>query len=378
MTLTEVISAKLEMLSCGIRFDSEFLAYYAREQGLIERRRAYGMGDQALAVTRVPPEFWLDNGIICAVNHNPDSPWTLLREDDAFVVRNGKRSYPVTFPPSPTCYGKPLPTGKRVEQVLTVYGDCTLGLFSPGHCYFFDDDRECKFCSLGPAREHASDHLMKVTAQNAASAVQMAIELEPDRFRRVLLNGGTARELDKAFRSQVAILKNVQSLGLPPEFELDLISMPPRDLSLFDEFEPVGDRLAMSIEIFDPEIFATLCPGKDEDYGRQRFMDAYAAAVESLGKGRVYAGLVAGLEPLDSILTALDTFADMGVVPAVAVFHPDDQSKLISHPRPESDFLERVLEKMSQVYADNGFIPLIEGSGRNSLDTEAYRMGLNA
>ncbi|MNR46163.1 hypothetical protein D3C85_1650940 [compost metagenome] len=86
-------------------------------------------------------------------------------------------------------------------------------------------------------------------------------------------------------------------------------------------------------------------------------------------------GLVAGMEPLESIIEGIEYFGNMGIVPAVAVFHPDAGSQYSGKTRPSIDFLLTLGQKMSEIYRREGFRPLIEGSGRNSLDTEAYLGG---
>jgi hypothetical protein len=374
--LTSDIELKLDVLSSGITLDDTFLDFYASSMELIEKRRAYGTGETTVATIgkRIPPEIFLESGIICAVNSCSNSEWSLVRDNGENFLVNGSKKHRVTFPARPRCYGKVLSDGSLLEQTLTVYGNSTLGLFSPGHCYYFNDDRQCRFCSLGAARDSLSDHAMKIKANLANEAVEVAVSLEPSRYKRVLLNGGSIRDYDKGYRIQCRILKAVRD-GRAGHLPRHLIAMPPENHDLFREFAEVGDKMAMSLEIFDPELFDQICPGKSQDYGREHFLKAYEVAVSILGPGRVYAGLVAGLEPLDSVIKAIEFFGSIGVVPAIAAFHPDSGSKFADVPRPTPEYLAQVLEAMAEVYGKYGFEPLIEGSGRNALDTEAYLLG---
>lgn len=374
--LANDIELKLDILSSGIALDESFLDFYASSVDLIEKRRAYGTGETTVATInkRMPPEFFLGSGIICAVNSSANSTWSLVRENDESLIVKGEHKHKVTFPLRPQCYGKTLSDGSRLERTLTVYGNSTLGLFSPGHCYYFNDERQCRFCSLGAARDSLSDHAMKIDAKLANEAVEVAIALEPTRYKRVLLNGGSIRDYDKGFRIQTRILEYIRD-GSAGHLQRHLIAMPPQNHDLFHEFAEVGDKMAMSLEIFDPKLFAEICPGKNQDYGRGHFLKAYEVAVSILGPGRVYAGLVAGLEPLDSVLKAIEFFGSIGVVPAIAAFHPDSGSIFADVPRPSPEYLSQVLEAMAEVYGKYGFEPLIEGSGRNALDTEAYLIG---
>jgi biotin synthase-related radical SAM superfamily protein len=171
------------------------------------------------------------------------------------------------------------------------------------------------------------------------------------------------------------LLERVKEYNLQSTLDYHLISMPPKDFRLFDRFKKNGNNMSMSIEVFNPILFNEVCPGKSRDYTRELFLSAFEAAVEVLGRGNVYAGFVAGMEPLESIIEGIEFFGEMGVVPAVAVFHPDAGSQYSNRQRPSIDFLKKVGKTMSDIYHREGFQPLIEGSGRNSLDTEAYLGG---
>jgi hypothetical protein len=372
MTLRSV-ELKLELLSHGVAYGPGFLERYAEATQHIEKRRAYGSGDLAIVGKRVPQEAFVGNGIISGLNHSLLSPWALSYDGDTPVVKRGSEVYPVSFPSRPSFYGTALSNGVPWERIGTVYGDKTLGVFTPGHCYYFNDDLQCRFCSLGPARKTVSDHLMVVQPDVATEAVQVAIESDPDRFKHVLINGGNIRNYDHGFTKQVAVHRAIASLDLPGHVERHLISMPPKDHALFEQFAELGGTLAMSMEIFDPELFKVICPGKAANYGQQHFLNAYRAAVDVIGKGNVYAGLVAGLEPLDSLIEAMEYFGEMGAVPAIAVFHPDENSLYADHPRPTVDFLQAAGEALARVYKKYNFRAFITDSGRNAIDTEAYR-----
>jgi hypothetical protein len=375
--LTNTVNLKLELLCNGVSFTRDFLEYYQAQMDHIEKRRAYGTGDSIILSSsiRTPQEIILEGQIISAANHNPNSDYRIALEQETPVLKHGKKTIKITFPRRPTSYGKHLSNGELFEQHITVYGNSTLGIFSPGHCYYFNDGHECKFCSLGSARDSLSDHKMRIKGSMAGEAIGMAINNESDRYKRVLLNGGTIPNYDKGYSIHMDLLEQVKNKNLQSRLDYHLISMPPKDFRLFDRFKKIGNNMSMSLEVFNPRLFSEVCPGKARDYTRERFLAAFEAAVEVLGRGNVYAGFVAGMEPLESIIEGIEYFGDMGVVPAVAVFHPDAGSQYSNRRRPSMDFLKLLGKKMSDIYRREGFQPLIEGSGRNSLDTEAYLGG---
>ncbi|KPA88273.1 hypothetical protein PF66_05174 [Pseudomonas asplenii] len=375
----EMVNLKVKVLCNGVNFSSDFLEYYQIHDNGIEKRRAYGVGDSAVldSHARVPQEIILDRQILVAANYNPRSDHVVDLDKGVPVLRSGDKVVRVGFPGRPESYGKKLSNGEFFERYVTVYGDSTLGIFSPGHCYYFNSGRECKFCSLGRARDDFSDHKMRVKGDIAGEAVNLALKDDGERYKRVLLNGGTIPDYDKGYSNHLNLLSRVKEIN--SEFNLDyhLISMPPKDFHLFERFKEIGNNMSMSLEVFNPELFSEICQGKSDDYTRERFLAAFEAAVEIIGRGNVYAGFVAGLEPLESIIEGIEYFGRMGVVPAVAVFHPDFGSQYIHKQRPSLEFLTALGRKMSEVYRREGFRPLIEGSGRNSLDTEAYLGGFS-
>lgn len=371
------VSLKLEMLCHGVNFSDAFLNYYKNQLGSIEKRRAYGTGDGVVLDTsiRTPQEIILSSQIIAAANYNPSSAILIDIVNNGPVLRYKTNVIIITFPKRPLSYGKQLSSGEVFEKYITVYGNSTLGVFSPGHCYYFTDGRECKFCSLGAARHGLSDHKMRVRGELAGEAVSLAVMDESTRYLRVLLNGGTIPDYNKGYSMHLDLLERIKNSNLKTSLEYHLISMPPIDFRLFERFKSLGNKMSMSLEIFNPTLFSEVCPGKAQDYTRDRFLNAFEAAVEILGHGNVYVGFVAGMEPLDSLIEGIEYFGSKGVVPAVAAFHPDAGSKYSGYPRPSTKFLNSLGKKMSEVYKREGFEPLIEGSGRNSLDTEAYLGG---
>ncbi|QJP97096.1 radical SAM protein [Pseudomonas fluorescens] len=372
--LFDTVKLKLALLANGVNFSRDFLEHFQTEVNHIEKRRAYGTGDSVIInpTIRTPQEIVLDGDIITAANYNPHSKYKIILERNTPALSYNKNIIDITFPARPKSYGKILSNGELFEKHLTIYGNSTLGIFSPGHCYYFNDGHECKFCSLGSARESLSDHRMRIKGDIAGEAVAMAVKDESRRYRRVLLNGGTIPNYDKGYGMHIDLLNRVKEKNAHNHLDYHLISMPPKDFRLFEKFKAVGNNMSMSLEVFNPGLFSEVCPGKSRDYTRDRFLEAFEAAVETLGRGNVYAGFVAGMEPLESIIEGIEYFGQMGVVPAVAAFHPDASSQYSARKRPSVEFLSSIGKKMSEIYQREGFRPLIEGSGRNSLDTEAY------
>ena len=136
--LTAIVSLKLEILCHGVNFSDAFLNYYKSQPGSIEKRRAYGTGDSVVIDTRIrtPQEIILEGQIIAAANYNPSSAILIDIVNQRPILRYKDNVVSISFPQRPLSYGKQLSSGEMFEKYVTVYGNSTLGIFSPGHCYY--------------------------------------------------------------------------------------------------------------------------------------------------------------------------------------------------------------------------------------------------
>ena len=98
----------------------------------------------------------------------------------------------------------------------------------------------------------------------------------------------------------------------------------------YDALKEMGvNRVSFCFEIFDPERFRETCPGKHREYGLQRYLDAIAYCAE-LGRRRLSrtepwvtnGEIIAGLEPPESSIRAIDWITSVGAIPTVCVFRP--------------------------------------------------------
>ncbi|MBS9432542.1 hypothetical protein C6H65_05180 [Photorhabdus luminescens] len=367
------IELKIRVLCSGLKYDKNVICEYSK-RNFIPKRRAYGTGDSSKLETThsVPQEVILEDGTIIACNYNENSDYDLIYKNGNFYIKADNNFFKVIFPIKPDIYGIELSDGSRVEEYVTVYGDTTLGFFSPGHCYYFNDGRQCKFCSLGEARNSLSDHKKSIRPSKVIEVMNIIEANNINRYKRVLINGGTTRNYDIGFEMHKQLLISLKPFCEKNNLNSHLISMPPRNLNKIKGISEFVDSWAISLEIFNAKLFDQICPGKSQDYGRNNLLEAYLAAVSELGEGNVYVGFVAGLEPLNDLVQGMEFFSKNGIVPAIAVFHPDHGSEYQNHPRPVFEDIYKTYAEMHKLYQKYGFKPFIIGSGRNSLDTEAY------
>jgi hypothetical protein len=90
-----------------------------------------------------------------------------------------------------------------------------------------------------------------------------------------------------------------------------------------------ANRISFCFEVYDPDIFGAVCPGKARVYGLQGYLDAVDACTRLVSKRRftldpwvVNGEIIAGLEPPESSIAAIDWMTERGATPTVCVFRP--------------------------------------------------------
>lgn len=346
-----------------------------------ENNFPYGYSNDVVRELGISPsELRVEDGkneIAIGLHFRDDSPWTLSTTDgnQLKLSCDGVKIADVGFNPKPRFFGETLSNGQPAEKVAVMYGLHALSFFTRGWCYYFVKDIACGFCSLNPTREELGKGNVKNTAPKIAKeAAELAFSLDGDRIFYVNHCAGTHVDNDLGLTHQMDVLKAVMEVT-PPGVKHHMLTMPPDTLSLIGDLKKSGlGTLNFAIEIFDPDLFREICPGKDQLYGYDKFMEAYKAGVQAFGSGNMYANFVGGLEPVESMEEGFEYFARQGIVPSVNVFHPDPKSRLADRKPPSVDYLIRVAKAQSKIYSDYGLSSIYpRGGSRNSLDNEVYK-----
>ncbi len=375
-----VVELKAQLLSNGVSIDKSVLVNYDKQ--FIEKRRAYGIQDpdEYLRV-RIPQELvLLPENCVCSININKVSPWLLCysKNENAYIIRNGITEKRVTFPIRPAFYDKYLLSdeNKRVNQVITLYGGHSLGVFLNRNCCF-ESKGVCHFCSLCNNHKDTNDFDNLISFEILLESLKIVLE-EPYPFSQIMLNGGNLDGLDNNFSYYANHAKGT-SLYLVENgytnIELHLITSPPKDLGLLEDLAGIDIKIAINMETISDKLFAKYCPGKDKYIGHQHIKNALTKAVDILGKGKVYTILVGGLEPLDSLKEGIEELVKLGVIPVINVLHVDPNTLIGNEKRPSVEYILESGKILQQAYRKFpiSFSPFYDNCGRNSIDTEAHQ-----
>jgi len=122
---------------------------------------------------------------------------------------------------------------------------------------------------------------------------------------------------------------------------------PEQDMTGYDRLIALGvDHLSFCLELLDPEWFASICPGKARVHGQQLYFDAMRYCVSRMPRGAVSGEIIAGIEPMQNTLQAIDEIAALGAFPTVCIFRPTVGSDMADWPPPQYAEMRLVMQHL--------------------------------
>lgn len=324
---------EIDLFCSGLRMDpSCTLAQDARK---LSRIRA-GLGSGLELVLPGPrKDIWMN--VPVEEDFALQSPYLLLKRGDAYTVRDERDglTYPVRIPVEPGWYTRRTSKGTEMCRVGVLQGTY-LGIYISNSCtyWYSDPPMNCRFCTTGSnvgVNEVADKDLDDVVEVAAAARAESGVSF-------VHFNTGNqgGKDLDlvapyvKAVKERVGALVGVQC-------------MPSRDLWKYDWLIDLGaDHFSFCYEFHNPEYFARLLPGKQKTLGQRVYFDALEYASRKLGKGAVSGEIIAGVEPVEDTLRAIDYIVSVGAFPTVCIFRPVIGSDMENWPSPRYEDMRTV------------------------------------
>lgn len=287
------------------------------------------------------------------------TPYTLRQGEQGFyIVKDDQMVSPVLLPRQPAFYNKRTSSGRLMSRVAVMQGTY-LAVYPARVCHYWEEIPRvnCKFCSVGLNLGREEDEEKSV--QDVVEVTKAARQEEGITF--VHFNTGYYEGdayLDilepyiKAVKEETGLLIGVQT---PPH----------PDFSRYDRLRALGvNNVSFCFEIWDKEIFQRICPGKAAHVGQQRYLDAiaYCAKLFDTTNGEI----VAGLEPPEKSIEAIDWITSVGAVPTVCVFRPLTGTDFENMPPPKTEemmpIFRRLYEKCMEHNLPIGIAPNVKVS----------------
>ncbi|MBZ0112207.1 MAG: radical SAM protein [Thermoanaerobaculia bacterium] len=342
---------KLDLYCKGIRLDGSCLVTDDGGRPILRTRAGLGSGLEAI----LPGGLWTN--IPVSEPFAQESPYTLHRSSggDYEIHWNDSPVTPIVLSPRPAWYDAKLSNGKDMTRIGTLQGTY-LGIYQAKVCEYWTAKPEktnCKFCSVGlnlgvdDADEKSVDEVMEVVRRARDESGITYVDFNTGHY-----DGDTYLDILEPYirriKDELGLLIGVQT---PPH----------RDLRRYDDLREMGvNRVSFCFEIFDPVLFEEICPGKHAEYGLDFYLEAIRYCAQLGNKGPRHepwvtnGEIIAGLEPPESSIAAIDWIVSVGAVPTVCVFRPLVHTDLEDSPPPKTEDMVPVFRRLYEACMEKG------------------------
>jgi hypothetical protein len=332
---------KLDLYCRGIRIHPSCHVEQAGGRPLLRTRAGLGSGLELI----LPGNHWTNVPVLEAFARQ--SPYELVAKESRFEIhREGTFVTQVQLAPRPAWYDSRTSSGKRMDRVGTLQGTY-LGIYPAAVCEYWKETprTNCRFCSVGLNLGH--DDAETKTVEDVLEVVHAARQG----------SGITYVDFNTGHYEGETYLDILEPMIRRIKSETDLfvgVQTPPHhDLSRYDRLQEMGvNRVSFCFELFDHDKFVEVCPGKDRQYGLDRYLNTVEYCAR-LGKNATWmrpwvanGEIIAGLEPPESSIRAIDWLTERGAIPTVCVFRPLRGTDMEDSPPPATEDLVPVFARL--------------------------------
>ena len=364
---------KQDILRLGIVFEPEVLVQedFKKKDYFIFSFDHVALKEQSQSVRfRTPEEIRIQGGpfgllpTVISVRNDPSSPYLLSqKEGKRVLLLEGEYLAEVEFPPVPKYYHHRTAKGKSPGEIAPVIEWGYLIYITVfRNCQYFGKEEECAFCDINHNyRQQKGEGRPYTGVKSLEEIIEVLdwIDKEDKTAEAYTITGGSViktlrnkNERDFYFEYAEGIQKTFGERWLG---KIVTQAWPKEELKRFHD---VGIRVYHpNYEVWDKNLFALLCPGKEAFIGRDNWMRRILEAAEIFGPSGVIPNFVGGVElakpygfssvseAIASTAEGLDFFMSHGIMPRFTSWCPEPFTTL-SHlekeqvPPPLEYFLE--------------------------------------
>ena len=241
---------------------------------------------------------------------NRNSPYCIdIVDGRSMICENGIPVADAVYPDKPAYYGRTFADGLRYERVVPLLYNSYAFITTFRACHYWGAKEECQFCdinyNLREIRRLTGDHVTADAIKDRDRVVEvlaaMADEPDPDkRMITVIMTGGSiVRKLrgghDNAADFNAPYVAAIRErLGHRVPIVMITESQPKEKLRVLVDAGITCHNA--NLEVWDRDLFAKFCPGKESYVGYDTWVRRLIEAVDVLGEGRVSPNMVSGLE----------------------------------------------------------------------------------
>jgi hypothetical protein len=316
---TSSAGVKLDLFCRGLRVED--LAA-AEASGRPIRRTRAGMASGVALV--LPGNVHVNAPVL--ETWTAETPYSLALSDGEGVLRwNGAEVCVVTRPRRPAFYDAVTRRGVPMQRVAVLQGTYLAAYIGPVCQNWLDAPRRnCKFCSVGLNLSQTEE-----VEKSVADLVEVAGRARDE-------EGVTFIHLNTGYQPEHSALDLIEPYvrALRDTGLLIGVQAPPHpDLRRYDALRKLGvNNVSFCLEFWDESELQRICPGKHARSGRQTFLDAIRHCAEMFDTTN--GEIIAGLEPTERTIEAIDWITGVGAIPTVCVFRPLAGTDFESMPPP--------------------------------------------
>lgn len=343
--LEKAILLKSKMLINGINIDesmSDAKGFNPRKYHLYnhtkEKKDFNIPEDTIIFFNELEPE----NCIISRNRINSSSNFKLVHKDSKnYLIEDNNIWNNIKFPQKNLNEDvQLLNTNYQISSLVTKLGTDLCGVILSNYCFYFKDNKQCKFCEIVPnfIEEKHIDTAVKKD-ELVINAFKSAIENEPN-YKHMVMTSGNIVDYDTTFKRFINIIKELKNTIINNNLTFTATLMPPDDFTLINELKEAGcTNVYFDVEMFERDSFKWMVPGK-ENYGHEKMIAALKYAVKVFGEGHVFSNFVYGIQTFgekmvkseepkiinmtleNEICTrGVKDFLSMGVIPTFTIYH---------------------------------------------------------
>jgi len=269
---------------------------------------------------------------------SPDAVLTFDSREQSFVIRFRGKELAVRPVRLPGYLGVRDGLGRAITDVAMSHGD-RLRLSPIAGCSL-----DCAFCDMAtmPYVKRASEQLI--------AAIEVARSDQGLPVNHTLVSGGTPTRRDFAYYDEVC-----RAIVTAAAMPVDVMMVPRPDTDWIDRLVDAGVHgFSINVEVFS-DAAATSITRLKHRIGVGHLGRNIEHAVELTGgNGRVRSMIVAGLEPLETTLEAVEFVARLGCDPVLSPFRPAEGTRLARVRPPTVEFQERLYLESREIVARHG------------------------
>ncbi|WGI17840.1 radical SAM protein [Methanonatronarchaeum sp. AMET-Sl] len=295
----------------------------------------------------------LPNGdIACAPSYWPEGykPNKLEKKDNKYYIEFNGEELELKIRKNPEYYNKTTSKGQPMKKLALMHGKNCLGTTIYQKCRFFDEGKQCKYCAIEETLKDRST----IKEKNIDELTEVAREARKEDITHMTVTTGVPPKEDYIVERLVELAKTVKN---NVNMQIHVQLLPPGEENL-EKLKAAGiDTIGLHLETWDKELMKEVCPGKAE-IGREKFIEDIEHAVRIFGENQVSSFMIAGIGETDeSVLTGVKELSQKGCVPFLTPLHPLPGSHFENRYPPETERMDKLYRKASEILKDNNINP---------------------